>query len=246
MNNLTEAEVDLDELDSLRPSAAPATKTANAGAAATGSATTVNPNIQSWGADDNDEVSSAILKSTGLPYIKVAENQPARIAFIPGGKIVGGPVHYDSGSKRYYVCESKPGARSKCCTRLGEAKGRAAAYVFRYLNADPKSAKLAPGVVPEVEVGIFTMSRSNWDDVKNAVEEGSSVEAVDYRISVSEKQLTRKVAVIARVARWLEIKDAALALAAPFIADPKPLEKALGRAYEGNFEDTTLGDVESL
>jgi len=37
-----------------------------------------------------------------------------------------------------------------------------------YLNADQKTAKLATGTVPQVEVGIFTMSRSNWDDVKGA------------------------------------------------------------------------------
>jgi hypothetical protein len=91
------------------------------------------------------------------------------------------------------------------------------------------------------------VARSNWDDVKGAVEEGSSVYAVDYRISVSEKQLTRKVAVIARTARWLEIKDDALALAAPFLADPSQLTRALGRKYESVTSlDAQLQDIEAL
>jgi hypothetical protein len=245
-NTLNTSDVELDELDKLRP--IPATAKPGAAAATPAAAANTNPNIQSWDADDPDDVSGSILKNLGVPYIKVAENQPARIAFIPGGKIVGAPVHYDSRSSHYYLCDAKSGQPGKCCTRLGDAKGRAAGFVFRYTNADPKTGKLAPNVKPEVDVGIFTMSRSNWDDVKGAVEEGSSVYAADYRISVSEKQLTRKVAVIARVARWREIEAEALALAAPFVANPKQLERALGRAYttEAADPEARLGDVESL
>ncbi len=240
MSQFTEA----DELDDLPvPTRTPATAATPTAAPA---AAVVNSNVQSWGADDDDEVSGSILKSNGPPYVKVAENQPARIAFIPGGKIVGAPVHYEAHSKRYYVCESKPGKRSKCCDKLGDAKGRAAAFVFLYTNADPKTGKLAAETVPQVEVGIFTMSRSNWDDVKGAVEEGSSVYAVDYRISVSEKQLARKVSVICRTARWREIEKDALALAAPFLADQKQLERALGRKFEQTSYDATLGDIEQL
>jgi hypothetical protein len=53
--------------------------------------------------------------------------------------------------------------------------------------------------------------------------------------------------VISRVARWLEIKDAALALAAPFLADPSQLTRALGKKYEAaaNF-DAQLQDIEAL
>ena len=241
MSQFTEA----DELDDLpvparTPAATAATPTATAGAVA-------NSNVQSWDADDGDDVSGTILKGGGLLYIKVSEGQPARLAFIPGAKIVGAPVHYSSGENRYFLCDSKPGKRATCCSKLGDAKGRAAAFVFHYTNADPKSGKLDPKTVPVVEVGIFTMSRSNWDDVKGAVEEGSSVHAVDYRISVSEKQLTRKVAVIARSARWLEIKADALALAAPFLADPSQLTRALGRKYEtATSMDAQLADVENL
>jgi hypothetical protein len=236
------SEVELDELEGI-----PVTTAAVATPAAAAPAAATNSNIQSWDADDGDDVSGTILKGGGVPYIKVAENQPARIAFVPGTKIVGAPVHYSSGENRYYVCESKPGKRAKCCEKLPAAKGRAAAFVFHYTNADTKTGKLAPGTVPQVEVGIFTMSRSNWDDVKGAVEEGSSVYAVDYRISVSEKQLTRKIAVISRTARWLEIKDDALALAAPFLADPSQLTRALGRKYESvTSMDAQLADIENL
>jgi len=229
----------LDELDNL-PEPTPTPTTAPVSAAPE------NPNIQSWDADDNDDVSKSILKASGANYIKVAENQPARIAFIPGSKIVGAPVHYSDDENRYYLCDSTRSKRSKCCEKLGDAKGRAAAFVFHYLNADPQSGKLAAGVVPQVEVGIFTMSKSNYDDVKGSPEEGSSVYSVDYRISVSEKQLTRKVAVIARVARWLEIKDAALEMATPFLEDQKQLTKALGRKYQGDYEDARLDDIEKL
>ena len=181
-----------------------------------------------------------------MPYIKVAENQPVRIAFVPGTKIVGAPVHYSSGENRYYVCDSKPGKRGKCCEKLGDAKGRAAAFVFHYLNADQKTAKLAAGVAPIVEIGVFTMSRGNWADVKGAVEEGTKVTDCDFRISVEDKQLARKIHVISRTARWQETKDAALALAAPFIADNSQLTRALGRKYEAVSIDATLGDIENL
>jgi hypothetical protein len=237
MNNMLN-----DELDSIAaPVATPVPVVAPAAAVPE-----ANSNVQSWAADDADDVSKSILKSSGANYIKVSENQPARIAFIPGAKIVGSPVHYSQGQNKYFLCDSKPGKRSACCEK-GDPKGRAAAFVFHYLNADPQTGKMAAGVVPQVEVGIFTMSKSNWDDVRNGVEEGASVNDVDFRISVSEKQLTRKVAVIARQARWLEIKDAALALAAPFLADPSQLTRALGRTFEAAATfDATLGDIEAL
>jgi len=241
MSQFTEA----DELDDLpvparTPAATAAIPTATAEAVA-------NSNVQSWDADDGDDVSGTILKGGGVPYIKVAENQPARIAFIPGAKVVGAPVHYSSGENRYYLCDSKPAKRAKCCEKLGDAKGRAAAFVFVYKNTDPKSGKLDPKTVPVVEVGIFTMSRSNWDDVRGAVEEGASVYDVDYRISVSEKQLARKVAVISRKARWHDIKTDALALAEPFLADPSQLTRALGRKYEtATSLDAQLADIEVL
>jgi hypothetical protein len=235
-----------DELDDLPTVPAKVSDPASP-AAATTAAAPANANVQSWDADDSDDVSKSILKSGGANYIKVQENQPARIAFIPGAKILGAPVHYSEGQNKYFLCDSKTGKRGACCEKLGDAKGRAAAYVFHYLNADPQSGKMAPGVAPQVEVGIFTMSKSNWDDVKNGIEEGAKVVDVDYRISVSEKQLTRKVAVIASKARWYEIKDAALALAAPYLANPQQLTRALGRKYESATSlDAQLADIEVM
>jgi hypothetical protein len=220
-----------DELDNIAAVSATTTPTPTP-TPAPAPAEVANSNVQSWDTDDQENVSGTILKGTGLNYIKVQDNQPARIAFVPGAKIVGAPVHYASGEKRYYLCESKPGKRAKCCDKLGDPKGRASALVFHYINADPQTGKLPAGVTPQVEVAIFTMSRSNWDDVKNGVEEGGHVVDVDFRISVSEKQLTRKVAVIARVARWREIDAEAMALATPFLADSTQLTRALGRKYE--------------
>jgi hypothetical protein len=63
---------------------------------------------------------------------------------------------------------------------------------------------------------------------------------------VEDKQLARKIHVISRTARWQETKDAALALAAPFIADNSQLTRALGRKYEAISMEATLGDIESL
>jgi hypothetical protein len=230
-----------DELDAI---AAPSATTGTAVVPATAPAPE-NSNVQSWEADDDDGGKS-VLKSSGANYIKVSEGQPARIAFIPGAKIVGAPVHYSQGQNKYFLCDSKPGKRSACCEK-GDPKGRAAAFVFHYLNCDPATSKLPVGVLPQVEVGIFTMSRSNWTDVQGGIEEGGKVVDVDFRISVSEKQLTRKVAVIARVARWREIEAEALQLAAPFIADNSQLTRALGRKYESTtLEDARLGDIESL
>lgn len=112
----------------------------------------------------------------------------------------------------------------------------------------PWPLKLAVGVLPVVEVAIFTMSRSNWTDVQGALEEGAKVVDVDYRVSVSDKQLARKIHVIARSARWREIEEAALAMAAPFLAAPEQLTRALGRKFQEtvSVEDATLGDVETL
>lgn len=217
----------------------------------TAAAAAGNANVQSWGADDEDEVSGSILKSSGPPYVKVSAGQPARIAFIPDSKVFGAPVHYDGINKKYYLCDSKAGAPSKCCKSMGDPKGRAAAFVFEYTNTDPKTGKMAAGVAPVVQVSIFTMSRSNWEDVRGAVEEGASVYDSDFRISVTEGQLTRKVAIISRVARWHEIEKQALELAAPFLADPKQLERALGRAFSSRNTasapvEATLSDVKTL
>jgi hypothetical protein len=211
-------------------------------------AVAVNANIQSWGADDEDDVSGSILKSGGLPYVKVSANQPARIAFVPGAKIFGCPVHYEGVNKKYYLCDSKTGVQAKCCKKFGDPKGRAAAFVFEYTNADPKSGKMQAGTVPMVQVSIFTMSRSNWEDVKGAVEEGSKVDSADYKISVTEGQLTRKVSVVARVARWREIEKQAMELAAPFLANPEQLQRALGRPFTGsvNIPDPSMDDVKTL
>jgi hypothetical protein len=215
---------------------------------ATTTAAATNANVQAWGADDDDDVSGSILKSTGPPYVKVSANQPARIAFIPGAKIFGAPVHYEGVNKKYYLCESKTGTPAKCCKKFGEAKGRAAAYVFQYTNADAKTGKMAAGVAPTLQISIFTMSRSNWEDVRGAVEEGGSVYDSDYRISVTEGQLTRKVAIVSRVARWREIEKQALELAAPFLVDQSQLTRALGRPFTGsaNFPEASLGDVAAL
>ena len=243
MNNILN-----DELDLIDVPAATTTDTAAVPVAAPAPAPAAAPsNIESWDADDADDVSKGVLKGSGVPYVKVAENQPVRIALVPNSKIVGAAVHYSQASSKYFICASTPGKRSACCDKLGDAKGRAAALCFVYKNADPQSAKLAPGTAPVVEIGIFTMSRSNYADLKNGVEEGQSVTDVDFRISVTPGQLTRKVAVISRVARWKEIQDAALALAAPFLADNSQLVRALGRKYEtaASF-DATLGDIEQL
>jgi hypothetical protein len=231
-----------DELDAI---AAPSAKIAPVAAPAPAVAA-ANSNVQSWDADDAGDVSKSILKSSGANYIKVTENQPARIAFVPGSRIVGAPVHYSQTQNKYFLCDSTKNKNSACCEK-GDPKGRAAAFVFKYLNADPQTGKMAVGVIPQVEVAIFTMSKSNYDDVKNGVEEGGHVTDVDFRISVSEKQLTRKVAVIARVARWREIEAEAMELAKPFLADPGQLTRALGRKFEAAASfDAQLSDIESL
>jgi hypothetical protein len=77
-------------------------------------------------------------------------------------------------------------------------------------------------------------------------EEGTKIADVDFRVSVEDKQLARKIHVISRTARWREIEEAALALAAPFIADNSQLTRALGRKYEAISTDATLGDIENL
>jgi hypothetical protein len=240
MNNILEDELDNLPVPTTAPVAAPAPTTTPATATAK-----VSSAVSEWDADSEDG-GSDVLKSSGLPYVKVASGMPVRLAFVPGSKIVGAAVHFSKASNRYYVCESKAGQESACCKALGDAKGRAAALCFIYKNADPTTGKLALTTAPVVEVGVFTMSRGNWADVKGAVEEGSKIIDADFRISVEDKQLARKIHVIARVARWKEIEAAALALAAPFIADNSQLTRALGRKYEAVSMEATLGDIENL
>ena len=233
-----------DELDNL-----PVPQTAVSPTATQVTTTTPAPaftNVSSWDTDSEDG-GGDVLKSAGLPYVKVQAGMPVRLAFVPG-KTVGCAVHYSKVSNRYYVCDSKNNVTAPCCKALGDAKGRAAALVFIYKNADPQTGKLAVGVAPIVEVGIFTMSRGNWADVKGAVEEGAKVTDCDFRISVEDKQLARKIHVIARTARWREFEAAAMALAQPFIDDSSQLTRALGRKYEAttSLEDAKLGDVETL
>ncbi len=224
-------------------------KPSNAGAAKPAggdAATTPTSNIQSWDADSDDEVAAKILRRSGVEYVKVSEGNAARIAFIPACKVVGGQTHYDSNDKRHYICSSSKTNRAGCCKKLGEPKGRAAAFVFRYVNADPKTAKLDPNVIPEIEVQVFTMSYGNWQDVKNAVEEGGSVCDPDFKVSVAEKQLQRKINVISRSARWHQIEAEALAMAAPFVADEGQLKRALGKEFGDGNSEASLADIEEM
>lgn len=72
MNNF----VDEDELDAVKTTAQTSTNQTQTAAPATAPAT-LKSNVASWDADDEDEsVSSSILKSTGLPFIKVTEGNP--------------------------------------------------------------------------------------------------------------------------------------------------------------------------
>jgi hypothetical protein len=238
MNNILEDELDNLPAPTLAPSTTPAVTTTTPVAA-------IAAAVSEWDAD-SEEGGNDVLKSSGLPYVKVTAGMPIRVAFVPGSKIVGAAVHYSKTSNRYDVCESKGNVTAPCCKALGDAKGRAAALVFIYKNADPTTAKLLLTTAPVVEVGVFTMSRGNWADVKGAVEEGTKVTDCDFRISVEDKQLARKIHVISRTARWQETKDAALALAAPFLADNSQLTRALGRKYEAVSIEATLGDIENL
>jgi len=237
-----------DELDDLKVSpatqAAVAADTYKAAAEAKSVPAGDETNISCW--DVDDESAKDVLKASGLPFVKVSENQPARIAFIPRSKMVGAPTHYSEAEKCYYICASTKEKLSKCCDRFGDPKGRACAFVFQYTNCDPKTGKYTGDTLPTVEIGIFTMSPTNWQDVKGGPEEGQSVYDCDFNIAVQDKQLARKISVISRQARWSMIKDAALELAAPFLANPNMLVKALGRRYNVGYTDATMADVNEL
>src|ERR1035437_611617 len=126
-----------DELDAI---AAPSAKT---GATVTPAPAPApeNSNVQSWEADDDDGGKS-VLKSSGANYIKVSEGQPARIAFIPGAKIVGAPVHYSQGQNKYFLCDSKPGKRSACCEK-GDGDSNVSTKYLKQL-ACPLTTYLTP------------------------------------------------------------------------------------------------------
>src|ERR1019366_6652576 len=91
MNNIVNDELDLIDVPAATVAPAATTTTATAPAA-------VPSNIESWDADD---VSKGVLKGSGVPYVKVAENQPVRIALVPNSKIVGAAVHYSQASSKY-------------------------------------------------------------------------------------------------------------------------------------------------
>ena len=235
-----------DELDEVQPSTTSKSPAAKTDGPADGDAATTPPtsNIQSWDADGDDAVAAKVLKRSGVEYVKTSEGNAARIAFIPGHKVLGGQVHYDAVDKCYYLCGSSKTNRAGCCKKLGDPKGRAGAFVFRYLNADPKTAKLDPNIIPEIEVQIFTMSYGNWQDVKSAVEEGGSVCDPDFKVSVAEKQLQRKINVISRTARWRQIEKEALEMAARVITDERQLKRALGKEFGDGNSGASLAGIE--
>ncbi|MGD1082976.1 MAG: hypothetical protein ABR881_32070 [Candidatus Sulfotelmatobacter sp.] len=248
MKNQNNGDLPDDELkDVQQPSTTSNPSAAKANDPAVGdAATTQSSNVQSWNMDTDDDVAAQVLRRSGIEYVKASENSPARIAFIPGCKAVGGQAHYDSGDKRYYICGSRKGNLAPCCKKLGDPKGRCAAFVFRYTNADGKTAKLDQNVQPEVEVQILTMSNSNYQDAKNCIEEGGSIYDVDFKISVAEKQLQRKVNVISRSARWKQVEKQALEMAAPIIADERQLKRALGKEFGDGDSKASLGDIEEM
>jgi hypothetical protein len=180
-----------------------------------------------FGSDEADEIARA---ADGLPTVKIGKTEAARFAFVPGMALKHAKVHYREGFGSY-KCLSKDSAKQACC-KEGDPKDRFVAMVFRYLNSDPSTGRMAKDKRPEVAVQALRLSRSNFRDITNLgindENETSNPAAFDIIMSHDPSRAFGYQFKAAQVLRWKELGDAPLELVKPF-ADGVALSRRLGK-----------------
>jgi hypothetical protein len=181
-----------------------------------------------FGTDEADEISKA---ADGLPSVKIGKTEAARFAFSPNQPLKHAKIHYREGLGSYR-CLSKAGVKQTCCKTDGEPKDRFVAMVFRYLNADPLTGRMAKDKKPEVAVQALRLSRSNFRDITNLgvndENETSNPAAFDIIMIHDPSRAFGYQFKATQVLRWKELGDAPLEMVKPF-ADGVALSRRLGK-----------------
>lgn len=170
-----------DELEGIKPAAAPAPATTPT------QPTNGKPPVSSVNEYDVDDDSGAVAKAlaaSGLPVIKPQQGKYERFALVPGAKVKHAMVHW-SAEHKAVRCISTESTQEICCQRLGFAKSRFAVPVFHYVNTEAASGKLPAGVAPQIEVAALRMSKQNFKDIRDSIQEGTKASDYDFKISKS-------------------------------------------------------------
>ena len=177
-----------------------------------------------------DEANQEYLKSEDfLPVIQIEKNQVARFAFAPGFKLKHAKVHYLEGHGSFR-CISTKDKQAVCCQKAGKPKDRFVGLVIRYQNADPKTGKFANNdTKPEIAIEAVRLSRANYRDINEAIEEGQSVYDIDLKMRHDEsRSFGYRFTRIAPTPRWKMIESELPALLEPY-KDGTKLASRLGK-----------------
>lgn len=182
-----------------------------------------------FGTAEADEIAKA---ADGLPTVKIGKTEAARFAFVPGQPLKHSKVHYREGFGSY-KCLSKDGVKQLCCKTDGDPKDRFVGMVFRYVNVDPSTGRMAKDKRPEVAVQALRLSRSNFRDITNLgindENETSNPATFDIIMTHDQSRAFGYQFKAAQVLRWKELGDSPLELVKPF-ADGVALSRRLGKA----------------
>lgn len=157
-----------------KPAAAPAPKQAPA--------TTAQTTTQ----DANDDFDPSSV-STVLPRLKVTEGNVVRFALI--GPVESGFRHYHEASRSYIRCLSERDPQQPttiikqgvCCELLGsDAKWARSVLVVSYTGIDNVTGKITS---PGWRIASIVVPGPGWQQLKNAVPEGSKVTALDFKMA---------------------------------------------------------------
>lgn len=177
-----------------------------------------------------DEANQEYLKTEDfLPVVQIEKSQVARFAFVPGFKLKHAKVHYVEGQGSFR-CISTKDKQAVCCQKAGKPKDRFVGLVIRYQNADPKTGKFASNdTKPEIAIEALRLSRANYRDVNEAIEEGQSVYDIDLKMRHDEsRSFGYRFTRISSTPRWKMIESELPALLEPY-KDGTKLASRLGK-----------------
>jgi len=207
----------------------------------------VNPTEDFEFGDENYKSSSK------LPRIKPEKGQVSRFFLVAGMKPKAKETHYIDG-KGSFICL---GEGCPACASGNQKRTRIVVLAVRYTNADPKTGKLGQNK-PQYEVGWVLLSRANYSQMLDVLEEESTPYTVDWKLAHANRAFGYEFAVAARDAAYIKVGDqAVIAELVKEYADGEDLSKKLGKrsnAMElrtamtngGGLDESTLADLADL
>jgi hypothetical protein len=167
--------------------------------------------------DDVDFGDEEYLKAEDyLPVLKVERGKVVRFAMCPGFKLKTRKTHYFEGTGSV-GCRSTEGHPAICCSTGNQAKSKFVGLVFHYTNCNDQGKFPTPETKPTVEVKAVRLSRSNYRDLNECLEEDQSPHSVDFKFQHdTSRAFGYKFGRMASVPRWKMIEKEALALLEPF------------------------------